>query len=51
MRIVFLGNFRVDFCSEVHHAKSLESMGHEVVRLQETVATKEQLLEEGRGGR
>lgn len=47
MRIVFLGNFRFDFCSEVHHAKSLESMGHEVVRLQETVATREQLLEEG----
>ena len=47
MKIVFLGNFRFDFCSEVHHTKSLESMGHEVVRLQETVATKEQILEEG----
>lgn len=47
MRIVFLGNFTADFCSEVHHVKSLEAMGHEVVRLQERVATKEQLLEEG----
>lgn len=47
MRITFLGNFRVDYCSEVHYAKTLESMGHEVVRLQESVATKEQLLDEG----
>lgn len=35
MRITFLGNFRVDFTSESHHAKSLEALGHEVVRLQE----------------
>lgn len=47
MRIVILGNFRVDFCSEVHHAKTLESMGHDVIRLQETATTREKLLEEG----
>lgn len=34
-RIAFLGNFEVDFTSETHHAKSLESLGHEVIRLQE----------------
>ena len=33
--IVFLGNFRFDFSSETHHVKSLESLGHSVVKLQE----------------
>lgn len=51
MRVVFMGNFQPGvvnpFSSEVHHAKTLESMGHTVIRLQETVATREQLLEEG----
>lgn len=36
MRIAFLGNFRESYCSETHHANSLESLGHEVIRLQET---------------
>lgn len=35
MKIAFLGNFQVDYCSEVHHAKSLEALGHEVHRIQE----------------
>ena len=35
MRIAFLGNFAVPYSSETHHAKSLESLGHEVIRLQE----------------
>lgn len=47
MRIAFLGNFIVDFSSEVHHVKSLESLGHTVVKLQEGKTTKEELLEEG----
>jgi hypothetical protein len=47
MRIVMCGNFRVDFSTESHHAKSLESMGHEVIKLQETQATREQILDEG----
>jgi len=47
MRITFLGNFKVDYTSETHHVKSLEALGHEVIKLQETVATKEQLLDEG----
>lgn len=35
MTIAFLGNFSVDYSSESHHAKTLESMGHEVIRIQE----------------
>lgn len=35
MTIVFLGNFSVDYSSESHHAKTLEAMGHKVIRLQE----------------
>lgn len=35
-RITFLGNFRESYCSESHHAKSLEALGHTVIRLQET---------------
>ncbi len=33
--IVFLGNFKVPFSSENHHAKSLEALGHKVMRMQE----------------
>jgi glycosyltransferase involved in cell wall biosynthesis len=46
MRIVLVGNYRVDYTSETHHAKTLESMGHTVVRLQEGVASAEQILDE-----
>jgi hypothetical protein len=35
MRIAFLGNFAVAYSSETHHARSLETLGHEVIRLQE----------------
>lgn len=35
MKIAFLGNFNVDYSSETHHVKSLESLGHEVIKLQE----------------
>ncbi len=47
MKIVFVGNFRVDFTSETHHANTLQSMGHQVVRLQETEATTDQILSWG----
>jgi hypothetical protein len=40
-KITFLGNFRVDYTSESHHTKTLESMGHEVIRLQESEVTSE----------
>lgn len=36
MRIILLGNFRVDYTSENHHKKSLESLGHTVIGLQES---------------
>jgi hypothetical protein len=44
-KITFLGNFRVDFTSESHHSKTLESLGHEVIRLQESEATTEMVLQ------
>ena len=34
-RITFLGNFEVPYSSENHHAASLESIGHTVIKLQE----------------
>lgn len=44
LKIAFLGNFRVDYTTEFHHAASLESLGHAVIRLQETRATSEDIL-------
>lgn len=35
LTVAYLGNFRHSFCTEVHVAASLESLGHTVVRLQE----------------
>lgn len=35
MKIAFLGNFNVPFTSENHYKEELESLGHEVVALQE----------------
>lgn len=46
MKITFLGNFTVDYSSESHHKKSLEALGHEVIALQETQASTEQVLEQ-----
>lgn len=46
MRIVFLGNFRVDFTSETHHCNTLADLGHDVVRMQESEATGDQVLEQ-----
>jgi hypothetical protein len=43
-KIVFLGNFRVDYTSETHHANTLESLGHKVIRLQESEAKSEDIL-------
>lgn len=44
MKITMLGNFRVDYTSETHHANSLEQLGHSVFRMQETQATADQVL-------
>jgi glycosyltransferase involved in cell wall biosynthesis len=43
-KITFLGNFRVDYSTETHHTKTLESMGHQVVRMQESEATAEDIF-------
>lgn len=45
-KIVFLGNFRVDYSSESHHAKTLEDLGYTVVRMQETEATSDEIMRE-----
>jgi hypothetical protein len=42
--ITFLGNFRVDYTTETHHTKTLESMGHNVIRLQESESTSEDVF-------
>lgn len=44
MKILFIGNFQVDYCTEVHHKKTLEKMGHEVVTVQENTATIEEIF-------
>lgn len=49
MRIVFVGNHSVSHSSETHHCNTLESMGHEVIRLQEGAATGNQILDESLG--
>ena len=36
MKIAYVGNFSLDFTTETHVAKTLQKMGHEVVRIQET---------------
>ncbi len=43
-KIVFLGNFRVDYSSETHHANTLESLGHKIIRMQESEAKSEEIL-------
>lgn len=45
MRIVLLGNFRVNYTSESDYKWTLEKMGHTVTPLQESEATSEQILE------
>jgi len=44
LKITFLGNFEVPFSSENHHAKSLESLGHTVEKLQEKKVSSEEIL-------
>jgi hypothetical protein len=45
-KIVFLGNFEVSYSSENHHVKSLESLGHTVVKLQEKKAKSHVILDQ-----
>lgn len=44
MKILFFGNFSVDYCSEVHYSKTLKNLGHEVIQMQEGEATYVQLI-------
>ena len=37
MKVLWVGNFRESYCSEVHFAREMESLGHEVCRFQEPV--------------
>lgn len=48
MKVAFLGNFGVSFSSESHHAASLETLGHEVIRLQEPQVDGSQILNAAR---
>ena len=36
MKITYVGNFSLDFTTETHIYKTLTSMGHQVIRIQET---------------
>lgn len=45
MRILILGNKRASFCSEVHYWKTLLKMGHEVIFLQESEATGQDIIQ------
>lgn len=49
MKITFVGNFHVNFTSETHHCNTLQSMGHQVIRLQEGATTTDQILSNGLG--
>lgn len=44
-RITFLGNFSETYSSESHHAKTLEALGHQVIRMQESQVSGAEVLE------
>jgi len=46
--VAFLGNFGVDYSSENHHARSIEALGHEVIKLQEGVASDTEIYEKAK---
>ena len=46
MKITFLGNFSVPYSSENHHVKTLESLGHEVIKLQEGVVNGNEIVKQ-----
>jgi hypothetical protein len=46
MRIVLVGNHSVSHSSESHYTKTLESMGHKVIRLQESKVKGDEILAE-----
>jgi hypothetical protein len=46
MKIAYVGNFSLDFTTETHIYKTLEAMGHQVVRIQETPEPKSGWVDE-----
>lgn len=46
MKVYMVGNFNQPFCSEVHWAKSLEKLGHEVTKKQENTIKRGVLKDE-----
>ncbi len=49
MKICMLGNFKFVFTTESHHAWTWRKLGHEVIQLQEGVATTDQVVDACRG--
>lgn len=49
MKIYMVGNFSAPWCSEVHWAKSLEKLGHQVTRKQENQIQRNDILREAPG--
>lgn len=45
MKILYVGNFTQPHCTEVHVAKTLANMGHQVTRIQEDPRFKRQLVD------
>lgn len=48
MTILFLGNFRVHYCSEVHYSRTLMKMGHKVIQMQESEVKGDDLIREAK---
>lgn len=44
MKLILYGNDVVDYCSEVHHAKTLKALGHDVLLLNEQKITTDEIL-------
>lgn len=49
MKIIYVGNFTQPHCTEVHIARTLENMGHQVTRVQEDPKNKRTLISTARG--
>lgn len=46
MTILYVGNYKQPWCTEVHVANTLESLGHEVIRMQEDTLLPGELVDE-----
>lgn len=43
MKILFIGNFDVDYTTETHHKKTFEKLGHTVIPIQENRTSIQQI--------